>query len=359
MVKALIEQQQAALASKDAALAAKDFKIEALTRELAYLKRIRYGKASEVLTGEQRLLFEEMVDMDLAAIEQELENETQPKPKNQRKHPGRQTLPPELPRIEHRHEPESCLCGQCGAGLVKIGEDASEQLDVEPARFFVHRHIRPQYACRACETVTAAAIPPAVIDGLGRAAAGRHSALGCQQPGVQVGQRRHGLLLAHGESLFGCHAVRQLFDGVKLGDTAQCLRGHGAGIGGVHVEKFAADVGQASQLDRSLRKQGLVADIVIDHQVSAPVLQESAGMGACPAFLVVEDDDGRAILPRASAIRPQVCLFGFAAARIELPDRRFVGMQASALPEQFGKPVSQRLHRNADTADPVGQRRAG
>lgn len=32
-------------------------------------------------------------------------------------------------------------------------------------RFFVHRHIRPQYACRACESVTAAPVPPAVIDG--------------------------------------------------------------------------------------------------------------------------------------------------------------------------------------------------
>ena len=34
------------------------------------------------------------------------------------------------------------------AALVLIGEDVSEQLDVEPARFFVHRHIRLQYACR-------------------------------------------------------------------------------------------------------------------------------------------------------------------------------------------------------------------
>jgi transposase len=29
----------------------------------------------------------------------------------------------------------------------------------------VHRHIRPQYACRACETVVAEPVPPAVIDG--------------------------------------------------------------------------------------------------------------------------------------------------------------------------------------------------
>jgi len=32
-------------------------------------------------------------------------------------------------------------------------------------------YIRPQYACRACETIKAAPIPPAVIDG-GMAAVG-------------------------------------------------------------------------------------------------------------------------------------------------------------------------------------------
>jgi transposase len=150
-VRALVEQQQAQVAEKV-------FKITAPTHELAYLKRIRYGKASEVLSGEQRSLFEEAVEMDLAAIEGELESQASSKPA--RKRAGRQALPQKLPRIEIRHEPESCACGQCGANLVKIGEDVSEQLDVESARFFVHRHIRPQYACRACDTVTAAAIPP-------------------------------------------------------------------------------------------------------------------------------------------------------------------------------------------------------
>jgi transposase len=175
-VLALVERQQADLAQRDAVLARrdallaeKDFKITALTHELAYYRRIRYGKASEALVGEQRLLFEETVDMDLSAIEAELEEQAPAKPRRQRA--GRQPLPPELPRIEHRHEPASCQCGRCGADLVKIGEDVSEQLDVEPARFFVHRHIRPQYACRPCETVTAAPIPPAVIDG-GMAATG-------------------------------------------------------------------------------------------------------------------------------------------------------------------------------------------
>jgi transposase len=175
-VQALIEQQQAKVMEADDKLtrlvtvvAEKDFKIKALTFELAYYKRVRFGKASEALVGEQRLLFDETVDMDLAAIDEELRNEAPTKPP--RKRAGRQPLPPELPRIEHRHEPASCQCGQCGADLVKIGEDVSEQLDVEPARFFVHRHIRPQYACRPCETITAAPIPAAVIDG-GMAAVG-------------------------------------------------------------------------------------------------------------------------------------------------------------------------------------------
>ena len=168
-VQALIEQQQARLTRQDAALAEKDFKIKALTFELAYYKRVRFGKASEALVGEQRMLFDETVDMDLAAIDEELRSEAPVKPP--RKRAGRQPLPPELERIDHRHEPESCQCGQCGADLIKIGEDVSEQLDVEPARFFVHRHIRPQYACRPCETVTAAPIPAAVIDG-GMAAVG-------------------------------------------------------------------------------------------------------------------------------------------------------------------------------------------
>jgi transposase len=167
-VRALFEQQQAKLARQDAVLAEKNFKITALTHELAYYRRVRFGKASEALAGEQRMLFDETVDMDLAAIEEELHVQA---PKQARKRAGRQALPAELPRIEHRHEPESCQCGQCGADLVKIGEDVSEQLDVEPARFFVHRHIRPQYACRSCEMVTAAPIPPAVIDG-GMAAVG-------------------------------------------------------------------------------------------------------------------------------------------------------------------------------------------
>ena len=166
----------AELAQSRQALHAAELKIQALTLELAHHKRIRFGQKSESLAAAgQRDLFDETAASDQAAVEEELDRLAKKinpaAPRKPRVRAGRQPLPAHLPRVEHRHEPESCACGQCGSELVKIGEDVSEQLDVEPAKFFVHRHIRPQYACKRCETVTAAPVPPAVIDG-GLAATG-------------------------------------------------------------------------------------------------------------------------------------------------------------------------------------------
>lgn len=160
------------LARRETELHAANTKIQALVLELAHLRRMRFGVKSEALSAQSRDLFEETLASDIAAAEAYLAAQaaaqspaTEPTaPKPPRARAGRQPLPEHLPRIEHRHEPESCTCDQCGADRVCIGEDISEQLDVEPARFFVHRHIRPQYACRSCETVSAAPIPPAVID---------------------------------------------------------------------------------------------------------------------------------------------------------------------------------------------------
>lgn len=171
IVQTLLDQAQQAQQE----IHAQALKIQALTMELAHLRRIRFGKKNESLSPKQLSLFEESVLADIAAVDAEIEQIDPPAkttpPQSPRARAGRQPLPDHLPRIEHRHEPESCQCGQCGNQLVKIGEDITEQLDVEPAKFFVHRHIRPQYACKSCETITAEPVPPAVIDG-GMAAPG-------------------------------------------------------------------------------------------------------------------------------------------------------------------------------------------
>jgi transposase len=176
MIQSLLDQAKQDAATYASTLQAKDLKIQALILELAHLRRLRYGVKNEALCGIQKDLFEEACDEDLGALEAKIEDLADQEPritvtKPKRPRAGRQPLPEHLPRIEHRHEPDSCQCGQCGKDLIKIGEDITEQLDVEPAKFFVHRHIRPQYACRDCETITAAPVPPAIING-GMAAVG-------------------------------------------------------------------------------------------------------------------------------------------------------------------------------------------
>ena len=71
---------------------------------------------------------------------------------HQCKSSGRKALPEELERIEVLHDlPEEEKKCHCGSELTRIGEETSEQLDYIPAKLQVLRHVRPKYACKACE----------------------------------------------------------------------------------------------------------------------------------------------------------------------------------------------------------------
>ncbi|HEY8907344.1 MAG TPA: transposase [Rhodoferax sp.] len=50
----------------------RDAKIDKLTFELAQLKRVQFGVKSERLNAEQRAMFDEAVDADIAALEEQL-----------------------------------------------------------------------------------------------------------------------------------------------------------------------------------------------------------------------------------------------------------------------------------------------
>ena len=169
----LIEQlklRDSELSQRDATIRSLELKNQKLTHELAYYRRIRFGAKTEAMSAEQLHLFEDDLAEDIAAVEAELSPPADAPPKPRPK-AGRQPLPDHLPRETHVHEPDSCQCGQCGAHLVKIGEDVTEKLNIIPAQFFVERHVYPKYACRACETITAEPSLPTIIDG-GMAAPG-------------------------------------------------------------------------------------------------------------------------------------------------------------------------------------------
>ncbi len=135
---------------------------EKLTHELAILKRHRFGQRSEALNPDQASLLDDLVDADIAAIEQELAEVTPGKPR-EKQQPRRQALPPELPRTVINHEPDNKRC-PCGCQLKRIGEDVSEKLDYTPGEFTVERHVRGKWVCGDCETLIQAPVPAQVID---------------------------------------------------------------------------------------------------------------------------------------------------------------------------------------------------
>lgn len=69
-----------------------------------------------------------------------------------RKRGKRLHLPANLPRVDivHDIDEQEKIC-HCGAALERIGEEASEKLDIIPAVIQVVRHIRPKYSCKKCE----------------------------------------------------------------------------------------------------------------------------------------------------------------------------------------------------------------
>jgi transposase len=75
--------------------------------------------------------------------------------------PVRQSLPAELPRIEQliACQPKECVCGTCGREKVVIGYESAEQLDVEPAKYFVRVLKREKRACSHCPEQGVACAP--------------------------------------------------------------------------------------------------------------------------------------------------------------------------------------------------------
>jgi transposase len=148
-----------------------------LTHELALFRRYLYGRRSEKLALDPAQLLLEfaswrqaMTDAAPAAGEGATalpgspEPATPPRP---RAGHGRTPLPAFLPRrrVEHALPDDQCTCRACGARLVKIGEETSEQLEYQPASLFVTEHVRVKYACQACEEhVVMSEMPAQPID---------------------------------------------------------------------------------------------------------------------------------------------------------------------------------------------------
>jgi transposase len=72
---------------------------------------------------------------------------------------GAQALPAHLERREVLVPPaaEECICPGCGEQRQPLGEEVSQRLELEPARFYVRVEKRPKLACQSCKEGVAAA----------------------------------------------------------------------------------------------------------------------------------------------------------------------------------------------------------
>jgi transposase len=142
----------------------KTLEIEKLKFQIAKLRRMQFGRSSERITRqiEQLELRLEELEAGEAAEAAKAEAADPMVPIRERAKPKRKPLPDHLARLEIVHQPSddsACTCPDCGKGMAKLGEDVTEVLDYVPGRFQVLRHVRPKYACTACDAITQAPAP--------------------------------------------------------------------------------------------------------------------------------------------------------------------------------------------------------
>ena len=141
--------------------------IQALREELRQRRIQQLGPKSETLSN---LQLELLIDEEPGATRDEVEAEARrepvnsPPPRERKPHPGRKPLPDTLPRVEEVIPCVRCTCAQCGEETAVIGYDESEQLEVEPARYFVRVTKREKRACRRCSRVVAAPLAERIVE---------------------------------------------------------------------------------------------------------------------------------------------------------------------------------------------------
>src|SRR6201994_4778355 len=155
---------QAELRTAELAVPYKTLEIEKLKFQIAKLRRMQFGRSSERINQQIAQL-----ELRLEALESEAAEDAakadavEPaKPVGVRNKPTRKPLPDHLPRQEVVHQPAddgAGTCPACGRGMSKLGEDVTEVLDYVPGHFQVIRHVRPKYACTACDAITQAPAP--------------------------------------------------------------------------------------------------------------------------------------------------------------------------------------------------------
>jgi transposase len=141
--------------------------VDELRQQLELYRRYVFGPRRERLIEApgQGHLFELDASESLPSLPEPLARDAAapPRPRRSRK-PDYDQLP--QIRIEHDVPEADKVCTHCGEAKARIGEDESRVLEFIPARFELHIHVLPKYACSHCrDSITAPEAPPRVLSG--------------------------------------------------------------------------------------------------------------------------------------------------------------------------------------------------
>ena len=156
---------KAIIAALHGALAEAETTIATLQLQLARARRMQFGAKSEKLdriVDQLELQLEDVEAAEAARIIAEPIAAPFIEALQDKRLPARRPLPEHLPRETITHAaPAAC---PCGGALSRLGEECSEVLEYVPGRFKAIRHVRPKFACRACETIHQAPAPSLPIE---------------------------------------------------------------------------------------------------------------------------------------------------------------------------------------------------
>lgn len=140
---------------------AKDSENNYLKYQVELFKRMQFGQKRERFEGDpaQGVLPFETPAEEITQQEEEVKEQITYTRKKQSTHKGRAALPAHLPVEEIEIHPEGDL-----SEMVCIGKEVTEELECEPARFFIRRYIRYKYAAKNGEGVKTGELPERVID---------------------------------------------------------------------------------------------------------------------------------------------------------------------------------------------------
>jgi transposase len=163
------EHELAARLHMESELAASEETVERLQLLVKEYERARFGKRSEKFDPDQLQLVLEDIEIAIAEVQEREEDRARRSGRpaaSRRTGRAARAFPAHLPRVERVIEPSSLAC-PCGCGrMVRIGEDRSSRLDVEPAQYRVIETVRPRYACpKGCAGVAQAPAPAHLIEG--------------------------------------------------------------------------------------------------------------------------------------------------------------------------------------------------